>query len=61
MEVMEMNHIKEIGQLRIVGVKINQPSVGQYSLSFRHLGDFRLGDYEELDLEVVSARLVKRR
>ena len=56
-----MNHIEEIGQLRIVGVKINQPSVGQYSLSFRHLGDFRLGDYEELDLEVASARLTKRR
>lgn len=45
---------------RIFGLKIVQPVRGCYKLKFEHVGDFTLGDYEELELEVISSRLVKR-
>jgi len=46
----------------IYGVRISvYDRGGSYGLCFRHTGDFRLNDYEELDLEVKSARLVKRK
>ena len=44
----------------IHGVNITQHAPGCYSISVRHSGPFRLDDYETLDLEVKSARLVKR-
>ena len=45
---------------KIFGVKLHLDN-GCYRFSFRHTGDFRLNDYEELDLEVMSAKLVKRK
>jgi len=33
---------------------------GCYRFSFRSTGDFVLHNYEELDLEVLSAKLVRR-
>ena len=44
----------------IHGVKIYHYGDGCYGFSVRHTGTFRLRDYEELDLEVKSARLVRR-
>ena len=46
---------------KIFGVKICQEGDGGYSFSVKHSGDFRLQDYDELELEVKSARLVKRK
>ena len=45
---------------RILGVKIYQEENGAYAFTVRHSGSFSLGDFKELDLEVTSARLVKR-
>ena len=57
---MEIAEHDKLSDTTIYGLKIHQPEPGCYSLSFRHAGDFRLADYEELDFEVVSARLVRR-
>ena len=54
----ELEHVHEP---RIYKVKICQEGNGGYSFSVKHSGDFRLQDYEELDLEVTSARLVRRK
>lgn len=45
---------------RIHGINITQHTPGCYCISVRHTGPFSLDDYETLDLEVKSARLVKR-
>jgi len=45
---------------RIYGMKIYQPEPGCYSFTFHHEGDFRLGDYEELDFDVRTVKLVRR-
>jgi hypothetical protein len=45
---------------KIYGLKIHVNN-GCYSMSFRHIGEFVLNDYEELDLKVMSAKLVKRK
>ena len=45
----------------IYGVTIIQEGNGGYSFSVKHSGDFKLQDYDELELEVKSARLVKRK
>ena len=45
---------------RIHRVNITQHTPGCYSISVRHSGPFRLDDYETLEIEVKSARLVKR-
>ena len=59
MEVIEMQtcaaHAPQIHRLRIC-----QDGQGSYSMSFTHTGQFRLLDYEEVELEVLSARLIKR-
>ena len=47
--------------VRIYGVRILvDEESGAHHLCFQHTGDFRLSDYEELDLQVLSARLVRR-
>jgi hypothetical protein len=46
---------------RIHGVKIVQEANGCYGFTLRHTGPFRLKDFQELELEVSSARLVKKR
>jgi len=57
---MEATGLEHSSEPRIFGVKIYQEENGAYSFTVRHSGLFRLGDYEELELEVKSARLVKR-
>jgi hypothetical protein len=45
---------------RIYGVTIHQEGNGAYAISVRHAGPFRLKDYDVLEFEVSSARLVRR-
>jgi hypothetical protein len=45
---------------RIYGVKISQDGDLCYCISVKHTGHFNLRDYEELDFEVKSVRLVKK-
>jgi len=59
MEVIRMQ-IEESYEPQIYGVKIYNDGKGGHHFSFRHTGQFKLGDYEQLDLEIASARLVKR-
>lgn len=51
---------ENVREPRIFGLKIFQPSPGCYSISVKHTGEFRLDDYEELDLDVCCSRLQKR-
>jgi hypothetical protein len=44
---------------RILGVRISKMD-GGIDLSFRHTGEFRLDDYEEVHIDVKSVRLIKR-
>lgn len=46
--------------MEIRGVRIFQESSGTYRFIVRHIGPFRLDDYEEIELEVNSARGVKK-
>ena len=48
------------GKTRIHGINITQHTPGCYCISVKHTGPFSLRDYEQLDLEIKSARLVKR-
>jgi hypothetical protein len=63
MEVMQMQTTESDtpAEPTIHGVTIVQEGNGGYSFTVRHTGHFRLQDYEELELAVSSARLVKRR
>jgi hypothetical protein len=61
-EVVKM-HCEEndpLAKVKIYGVKISQDDNGCYAFSFKHTGHFNLRDYEKLELEVKSARLVRR-
>jgi hypothetical protein len=62
MEVIRMqnNRIYEEGEPEVYGVTISQDGIGGYCISVRHSGVFHLKDYEIIDLEVSSARLVRR-
>jgi hypothetical protein len=62
MEVIRMqnNRIYEAGEPEVYGVTISQDGMGGYCISVRHSGVFRLKDYEQIDLEVSSVRLVRR-
>jgi hypothetical protein len=57
---MQIAEHKKSSQPKIYRVKIYQTERGGYSFSFRHTGDFKLNDYDELDFEVVASRMVKR-
>jgi len=41
-------------------LRICQDGKGSYAMSFTHTGQFRLMDYDEVELEIAAARLVKR-
>jgi hypothetical protein len=56
----EETRFRHSSEPRIYGVRIYQEEKGAYTFCVRHSGQFRLGDYEELELEVKSARLVRR-
>ena len=45
---------------KIFGVRIRNHGPGAYALAFRHSGDFKLDDFDELDFEVVSTKLIKK-
>ena len=49
-----------LAEPRIYGVKISLDGDKSYCISVKHTGHFNLRDYEELELEVKSARLVRR-
>jgi hypothetical protein len=49
-----------LDKVKIYGVKITQDDSECYTFSVRHTGQFNLRDYEKLELEVKSARLVRR-
>lgn len=53
----ESEHLSEP---RIYGVKITPDEDKAYCISVRHTGDFNLRDYEELDFEVSSVKLVRK-
>ena len=57
---MQSAKLKYLPEPRIYGLKISQDPGGGFRISVRHSGFFSLKDYEELDLEVKSARLVQR-
>ena len=57
MQSEESNHLEKT---KIYSVKICWEGAGDYSISVRHAGPFCLADYKELDLEIKSAKLVKR-
>ena len=52
--------LEQVSKPRIYGVKI-LVNDGCYRFAFRHKGNFNLSDYDELDLEILSAKLVKRK
>ena len=58
---MLVNKSDGLSRPKIYRVKIFHHGKGCYSFSFRHTGDFRLNDYEELDFAVIDARLVRRK
>ena len=45
---------------KLYRLRICQDGKGSYAMSFTHTGQFRLIDYEEVELEIAGARLVKR-
>jgi hypothetical protein len=47
-------------EITIFGVKIYHDDGGCYTFSIRHTGQFNLRDYEKLEFEVKSTRLVRR-
>jgi len=49
------------GEPTIHGVTIVQEGNGGYSFRVQHSGEFRLQDYEVLEFQVRSARLVRQR
>ena len=49
-----------VGKVKIYGVKISQDDSGCFTFSVQHTGQFNLSDYETLDFEVNSTRLVRR-
>jgi hypothetical protein len=57
---MQSVEVDQLGEPKIYGVKIYQEGNGCYSFSVRHSGPFRLEDYDELEVEVKSARLVRK-
>ena len=50
-----------LDKVKIYGVKISQDVSGCYTFSVKHTGQFNLGDYEKLEFEVKSARLVRKK
>ena len=52
--------LKHLHEPRIHGVRILQDPGGCFHISIRHSGAFSLKDYEQLDLEVKSAKLVRK-
>ena len=52
--------IDTMDKVKIYGVKISQDDSGCYAFSVQHTGSFNLEDYEKLELEIKSAKLVQK-
>jgi len=46
---------------RLYRLRICQDGQGSYAMSFTYSDQFQLIDYEEVELEIAGARLVRRR
>ena len=51
---------QETSEPKLYRLRICQDGKGSYAMSFTHTGQFRLMDYDEVELEIAGARLVKR-
>jgi len=51
----------QLSDVKIYRVKICQDTNGCYSFSVRHTGHFELRNYEEIVLQVHSAKLIRRK
>ena len=62
MEVIKTQNteVECLAEPKICGVKISQDGDKCYCISVRHTGNFKLSDYDELDIEVKSAKLTQR-
>lgn len=56
---LQATEIENLEEPKIYGVRIYQEN-DAYCIAVRHTGEFRLKDYDELDVEVKSARLTRR-
>ena len=56
----QKTELERLPEPKVYGVKITQDGDKCYCISVKHTGEFRLSDYEELEFEVKSARLVRR-
>jgi hypothetical protein len=63
MEVIEMQTCtsQDTSEPKLYRLRICQEGRGSYAMSFTHTGQFRLIDYQEVELEIAGARLVRRR
>ena len=57
----ESTELAHLPEPKIYGVRISQDANGCFCISVRHTGPFRLMDYELLDFETKSVRLVKKK
>ena len=55
-----MEVISMYSEPKILGLKINQDEPGCYRYSFKHSGDFKLSDYEEIEFVVLTAKMVRK-
>ena len=54
------DRIDSVDKAKIFGVKISQDGNDCYTFSVQHTGPFNLRDYEKLELEIKSAKLVRK-
>ena len=57
---MQICEQQETSEPKLYRLRICQEGSGNYALSFTHTGRFRLIDYEEVELEIAGAKLVRR-
>ena len=62
-EVIEMQTCitQDAAEPKLYRLRICQDGKGSYAMSFTHTGQFRLVDYEEVEMEITGAKLVRRR
>ena len=51
---------QDTSEPKLYRLRICQEGRGSYTMSFTHTGQFRLIDYEEVELEIANAKLVRR-
>jgi hypothetical protein len=58
---MQSAELKQLSEPKIYGVKITQSGNKCYCISVKHTGQFSLSDYDEVEFEVTSAKLIKKK